>query len=149
MTFTVEAQAPVRAPAQTVYALLADYRDGHPRVLPSAFTGLRVIEGGTGAGTVIDVEMKAFGRVRTVRGHVTEPEPGRVLEEVYPEAGIVTRFYVTPVSASQSKVRIWSQLNSKRGIAGWLERKLITGYLRKVYKQELTKIDQQTATATN
>ena len=137
MKYTIEAEAPVDAPAERIYALLADYHAGHPRVLPPAFTGLQVIEGGTGAGTVIDVGMKAFGKVRTVRGYVTEPEPGRVLEEAYPASDIITRFYVTPMSPMRSNVRIWSELNSKSGLAGALERKLVGGYLRKVYRQEL------------
>ena len=145
MKYIVEADAVVSAPAQKVYALLADYRTGHPRVLPPAFTALKVIEGGTGAGTVIDVGMKAFGKVRTVRGYVTEPEPGRVLEEAYPESNIVTRFYVTPLSDAQSTVRIWSEMQSKAGIAGWLERKLVRGFLQKVYRQELGLIDRVAA----
>lgn len=141
MKYTVEAEATVNAPAQHVYALLADYHHGHPRVLPSAFTGLQVIEGGTGAGTVIDVGMKAFGKVRTVRGYVTEPESGRVLEEAYPESDIVTRFYVAPVAERTSRVRIWSELSSKSGMIGWLERKLVSAFLRKVYRQELQLIE--------
>ncbi len=147
MKFTVEAEAPVRAPAEIVYALLADYHHGHPRVLPPAFTGLTVIEGGRGAGTVIDVGMKAFGKVRTVRGHVSEPEPGRVLEEAYPESRIITRFHVTALSDSQCRVRIWSELNSKAGIAGWLERKIVGAFLQKVYRQELALIDREAGKA--
>jgi len=145
MKYIVEADAVVHAPAQKVYGLLADYHNGHPRVLPSAFTGLKVIEGGSGAGTVIDVGMKAFGKVRTVRGYVTEPEPGRVLEEAYPESNIVTRFYVTPLSDAQSTVRIWSEMQSKAGIVGRLERKLVRGFLQKVYRQELGLIDRVAA----
>ncbi|HEX6064803.1 MAG TPA: SRPBCC family protein [Longimicrobiales bacterium] len=141
MKYTVEAEATVNAPASRVYALLADYQHGHPRVLPSTFTGLQVIEGGTGAGTIIDVGMKAFGKVRMVRGYVTEPEPGRVLEEAYPESNIVTRFYVAPVAERSSRVRIWSELSSKSGMIGWLERKLVTSFLRKVYRQELQLIE--------
>jgi hypothetical protein len=136
LKFTVEAASTLRAPAHKVYALLADYHEGHPRVLPRAFTGLKVIEGGTGAGTVIDVGMKAFGGVRTVRGYVTEPESGRVLEEAYPASDIVTRFCITPLADSQSRLRIWSELSSKRGVLGWFERKLIT-FLKKVYLQEI------------
>ena len=142
MKFTVSVEGPVGGPAEKVYALLADYRTGHPRVLPPAFTGLQVVEGGIGAGTVIDVGMKAFGRVRTVRGYVTEPEPGRVLEESYPAAKIATRFYITPFSGSACTVRIWSELNSMDGAVGWLERKLVTRFLLKVYRQELKLIDE-------
>ena len=47
------AERTVPVPAAAVYALLADYRDGHPRILPPAFSDLTVLRGGTGAGTVI------------------------------------------------------------------------------------------------
>lgn len=141
MKYTVEAEATLNAPAAKVYAILADYHDGHPRVLPSAFTDLKVIRGGFGAGTVIDVGMKAFGKVRIVRGYVTEPEPGRVLEEAYPDSDIVTRFYITPVSASECRVRIWSEMTGKGGPLGWVERKLVRGFLEKVYREELRLIE--------
>ncbi|HEY0305403.1 MAG TPA: SRPBCC family protein [Longimicrobiales bacterium] len=141
MKYTVEAESTMNAPSAKVYAILADYHDGHPRVLPSAFTDLKVIEGGTGAGTVIDVGMKAFGKVRVVRGYVTEPEPGRVLEEAYPASDIVTRFYITPVSGSECRVRIWSEMTSKGGLLGWLERKLVRGFLERVYREELRLIE--------
>jgi len=145
MRYTVDAEAVLRASAHQVYALLADYHRGHPRVLPRAFTGLQVIEGGTGAGTVIDVDMKAFGRVRRVRAYVAEPEPGRVLEERYPTADIVTRFYITPLPDARCTVRIWSELNSKGGWAGWVERRLVRRYLAKLYREELTLIEKVAA----
>jgi hypothetical protein len=40
------------APAQ-VYAIIANYREGHPRILPKEFSGLTVEQGGIGAGTII------------------------------------------------------------------------------------------------
>ncbi len=45
------AERTIPAPAAAVYALLADYRDGHPRILPPAFSDLTVLQGGIGAGT--------------------------------------------------------------------------------------------------
>ena len=147
MKYIVEAESVVGGSAEAVYALLAEYHHGHPRVLPPAFTGLKVVEGGTGAGTVILVSMKAFGQERTIRGVVSEPEPGRVLEEAYPEAGIVTRFYLTPISDTQCKVRIWSEITSAGGLKGWIERKLSRSFLKGVYRQELALIDSAVAGA--
>jgi hypothetical protein len=142
MKYIVEAQAVVRASARNVYAILADYRHGHPRVLPPAFTGLDVLEGGTGAGTVFVVSMKAFGKVRSMRGVVTEPEPGRVLEEAYPDDNGVTRFYVTPISDTECNVKLWSELESADGLKGWIERKMAVPFLTKVYTQELKLIEE-------
>lgn len=49
----VAAERIIPAPTDAAYALLADYRNGHPRILPPAFTDLTVLRGGTGAGTEI------------------------------------------------------------------------------------------------
>ena len=56
------AERTVPAPAAAVYALLADYRDGHPRILPPAFSDLMVLQGGIGAGTIIRFSLKFAGR---------------------------------------------------------------------------------------
>lgn len=48
----------IDAPPDRVYALIADYRSGHPRILPKAyFKELVVEQGGVGAGTVVRVLM--------------------------------------------------------------------------------------------
>lgn len=142
MKYVVEAQAVVGAAAEKVYALLADYREGHPRVLPPAFTGLEVEQGGVGEGTVIRVGMKAFGQVRHMRAYVTEPEPGRVLQEASPEEGIITRFFVDPISNTQSNVKLWTEIDGPDGIRGWIERKMSRRFLLGVYRQELALIDR-------
>ncbi len=138
MTYTVEAAAVIDASPDTVYRLLADYRNGHPRILPPAwFVGLGVEAGGTGEGTVILVSMKVFGQVRQVRMLVTEPEPGRVLEEADAAGTVRTRFYVTPTGHGSSHVRISSELMGRDGMSGWVERKLSSRLLTRVYKEEL------------
>jgi len=51
---SVSASALIPAPAQKVCDLIADYRDGHPRILPKPyFVSMEVEQGGYGAGTVI------------------------------------------------------------------------------------------------
>src|SRR5262249_14871310 len=94
----VSAEAVVDAPAGRAYAVIADYRDGHPHILPRPpFVSLDVEQGGTGAGTVIRFQMRVFGRVRTFRAAITEPEPGRVLAETDLDTGTLTTFTVVPV----------------------------------------------------
>ena len=67
------ASAVIMAPPATVYRLIADYHRGHPRILPPRyFRNLQVEAGGTGAGTRIRYEMRAFGMVRTFRAEITE-----------------------------------------------------------------------------
>ena len=93
----VSASAVVKAPAEQVYGIIADYRDGHPRIIPRPpFQSLDVEEGGFGAGTVIRFQMRMLGRTQTVRAAITEPEPGRVLVETCQQEGIVTTFVVEP-----------------------------------------------------
>src|SRR5215475_11215426 len=74
----------IKAPPQRLYELLADYHHGHPSILPRPeFRSLTVVQGGHGQGTVFDMQMRMLGRTRSLRGVVSEPEPGRRLVESY------------------------------------------------------------------
>jgi hypothetical protein len=78
----VTASAVFEAHAADAYRLIADYRKGHPRILPERyFRNMQVEEGGYGAGTIVRFDMLAFGRIQHARSRITEPEPGRVLAE--------------------------------------------------------------------
>jgi hypothetical protein len=135
---TVEARATVRAPTDRVYELIANYRAGHPRIVPPKyFQNLVVERGGRGAGTIITYEIKLLGRTRRDRARVTEPEPGRVLVETVVEQNIVTTFRVEPTGASASNVTISTVLPTRRGLAGALERVLVRALLAPVYRDEL------------
>ena len=137
----VSASARVRASARQVYDILADYRVGHPAILPSAyFRDLVVERGGVGAGTTIRFGMRAFGTTRVVRGEVTEPEPGRVLVETYPETDTVTTFTVEPQGAGACTVTFDTELRTRDGLAGAIERWFTTAYLRRVYAAELAQL---------
>lgn len=126
----------IAAPAAVIYDIIADYREGHPSILPSEYFGkLDVLAGGRGSGTSIRFEMKAFGRVNVATGKVTEPVPGRELRETL-DSGIVTTFLVEPLAPDSSRVTITTAYE-KPGFAGWFEGLLAPGYLRKVYRAEL------------
>jgi hypothetical protein len=135
----VEASVHVAAPASRVYGILADYRDGHQRILPPRyFQGLRVESGGVGAGTTIHVDMRVLGRARSFRATVTEPEPGRVLAETDVDTGTVTTFTVDPgADGASAVVTIATELGTRGGLAGAVERTLTTAFLRRVYIEEL------------
>ena len=137
----VSATGLVKAAPARVYAILADYRDGHPHVLPRPPFGELVVEqGGTGAGTVIRFDMRVLGRTRRARGVVTEPAPGRVLAETY-EDGTVTSFTVDPVG-NQSRVRIETSWEASRGVSGLIERLITPRLFRKLYAQEFDLIER-------
>lgn len=117
-TFEVAATRRIEAPVEVVYGVFADYREAHPRILPPRFfAGLQVEEGGYGAGTVILVDGRFAGRTRTLRGVVTEPEPGRLLVKSYPAERMVTSFRVVPAGGG-SEVTISTVMARRRGPAG-------------------------------
>ncbi len=145
-TFEVAANRRIDAPAAAVYAVFADYREAHPRILPrSFFTGLTVERGGVGAGTVLRVSGRFGGRTRTLRGEVTEPEPG-LLVETYPEARSVTSFRVEPEPGGGAcRVTISSRFHRGRGPAGWLQETMVRRLLRRVYAEELDLVAAEVA----
>ncbi len=142
------AERVIAAPPAPLYAIVADYEDSHPRILPPPYlSNLRVEKGGYGDGTVITCEMRAMGRSLPFRAHVTEPEPGRVLQEAILESGLVTTFTFEPVGGGQrTRVRI-----DTRWPAPWwrarVEQALMGRLLRKVYDAELQNLSYEVSRA--
>jgi hypothetical protein len=135
----ISASAIIPARRERVYSLLANYRDGHPRILPKQFSGLAVEEGGIGSGTVICFQMTLLGKKQNFRAAITEPEPGRVLVETYmdPE-GTITTFTVDAGTApADSNVTISTELPVRSGILGSMEKMFATLLLRPIYRKEL------------
>jgi hypothetical protein len=142
LVYTVTQSARIASPGPRVYGILADYKSGHPRILPPAFFGLTVERGGVGEGTSISFQMRAFGRTHHARAEVTEPQPGRVLREAYlDDKGTVTTFTVNPVQGG-CEVTIETELQHRGGLLGKLEQFLLTRYLLPIYREELALLDQ-------
>ena len=137
--YSVGATARVHATPERAYRIIADYREGHPRILPKQFTSLVVEQGGVGAGTVIRCEMRLMGQKQTFRATVTEPEPGRVLRETIFEGDpLVTTFTVVPVSGGREcDVTIQSTVPVKPGVRGMIERFFVPRLLAPMYQEEL------------
>jgi len=135
----ISASAIIPARRDRVYSLLANYNDGHPRILPRQFSNLVVEQGGIGAGTIIRFDMSFLGSKQHFRAAVTEPDPGRVLVETYLDNnGAVTTFTIDPGSApADSRVTISTQLPVRSGFPGRIERAFSTLLLRPIYKKEL------------
>lgn len=132
----------IDAPADEVYAILSDYREGHPAILPKRyFTELTIEEGGTGAGTRIFVRMKVLGVENTYHMLVSEPEPGRVLVETDDDAGVVTTFTVNSLdSVSECEVSIVTVMPLSGGIKGLLEKLFTPMISRSIYRKELLQL---------
>lgn len=141
----VEATAPIDASADDVYRMIADYRSGHPRIVPPKyFRNLRVVDGGYGDGTVIEFDVLALGKTVPLRATVAEPEPGRVLAETNVGDGSVTRFIVEPSSDSTSRVTIATDRPLEHaGVLGWIERVMTRLLLRRIYVEELARLAEQ------
>ena len=139
--FRYAASATIEAPPRRLYAVLADYHDGHARILPRPpFTGLEVEAGGTGAGTVLRVHMRVMGRARSFRSVVSEPEPGRVLVETN-DTGYVTTFTVDPLGpGDRSRVTIATEKEGRGGPAGLAVRWIMGRILRPIFARELERL---------
>ncbi|HXJ85620.1 MAG TPA: SRPBCC family protein [Candidatus Binatia bacterium] len=135
----VSASAVIPARRERVYSLIANYNDGHPRILPKQFSGLVVEQGGVGAGTIIRFQMSVFGRKQRFRAAITEPEPGHVLVETDLDTnGAVTTFRIDPGGApADSHVTISTELPVRAGFLGKIEKTLATLLLRPMYVKEL------------
>lgn len=135
----VEASALIPARPEEVYAILADYRNGHPNILPKGyFTGLIVEQGGYGEGTVFTVSGKMLGMSRSFYMTVTEPDPGHILAETDINAGTLTTFTVDMgESANESRVTIATRMPASSGLKGVIERLILPSAMRRVYREEL------------
>ena len=139
----VTASAHINAAPKSVYGIIADYRTGHPRIVPDAFRDLMVERGGVGGGTIIRFKMRVLGRTQSFRAAVTEPEPGRILVETDLDSnGAITTFTVNPGPVSgTSDVTITTELPVRSGPLGAIERFLTTRFLRPLYVKELALLE--------
>jgi Polyketide cyclase / dehydrase and lipid transport len=135
----IAASAIIPARRERVYSLIANYHDGHPRIVPRQISGLVVEQGGVGAGTVIRFQLSVLGKKQTFRAAITEPQPGRVLTETdLDRNGAVTTFTVDPGTApADSRVTISTELPVRAGVLGLLEKTLSSLLLRPMYVREL------------
>lgn len=142
-TVRATASASIDARPPTVYAIIADYTDGHPRILPGKyFANFAVERGGIGAGTIIRFDVRLFGTTRTVRAEVTEPTPGRVLIETDLETGATTSFTLQPANGGNRTIVTIESSWTSRGVRGLIERLAAPPALRRVYVEELKKLNE-------
>lgn len=140
----VEMSRIIDAPAEDIYAVIADYKVGHPAILPKPFfTGVEILTGGNGAGTIVYVFMKIMGVKQVFKMEVTEPHPGKILVETDKVAGVETTFTIEPgevLNTSKVTISTYSRLN--KGIRGLIEKYVNPAILRRIYKKELLLLEQ-------
>lgn len=140
--FIVSESRLIEAPAERVYGILADYKVGHPQILPRPpFESLEVEQGGYGAGTIFRCTMRFWGMASQFRAAVTEPEPGRVMVETDLTGAIVTTFTVEPRDKNRrSLVTFSTRLKTRGGPLGIVQRALSRRMLQPTYVRELANL---------
>ena len=137
------AERGIDAPADEVYGYLADMHQ-HQRFLPPAFSDFQVEQGGVGAGTVTSFKITAGGRTRSYQMHVSEPVPGQTLVEEDAGSSLTTTFNVTP-HEGRSRVSITTSWDGASGIGGFFERTFAPRALRRLYLDELDRLNAYAA----
>lgn len=141
MQIIAAAERTIDAPPAHVYRLIRDYREHHPRFLPSQFRDFAVETGGIGSGTVFSVTMVVAGRETSYRMRVGEPQPGRLLIESDAARCVLTTFTVDREPSGGSRVRIQTRWYG-RGLGGLVERVVVPRLLARVYHAELERLDR-------
>lgn len=143
---TVSQSALLNASAEDAYALIADYREGHPRIVPPEhFSDLEVEQGGYGEGTIIRFNTTVLGATQSSYQRVTEPEPGHVLveQDIDSTRNVITTFTVTPVEQGRMcRVGIATVMNARAGLPGVIEGFLIRRVFPRIYRKELALLER-------
>jgi Polyketide cyclase / dehydrase and lipid transport len=139
-TIRVKAERDIATAPDVLYGYIADNREHHQNFLPEAFSNFQVESGGVGAGTITRFRITAGGRSREYRMVVAEPEPGRVLTESDSGSTLVTTFTVSPHGGG-ARVQIATTWEGAGGVGGFFERLFAPRVLRKIYEEELARLD--------
>ena len=133
----------VTADPETVFDMLADYKDGRPKLLPEHFSEYEVREGGDGEGTLVHWKLQATSkRVRDCLLEVTEPTDGQLVEKDR-NSSMVTTWTVTPAGEGRSKVVVSTVWNGAGGIGGFFERTFAPKGLGRIYDAMLAKLAEE------
>jgi hypothetical protein len=138
LTSTVAVSATISASPKSCYDIIADYRVGHPKIIPpKSFGPINVERGGTGEGTRFTCSFKMFGREVPFTSEVTEPVPGRVIAESLEETGATTTFTVADDGSGKAHVTIATSGKRKGGLMGIMERWMMRKFFPPIYIEEL------------
>jgi hypothetical protein len=144
---TVPVSLFIPSPAQKIYAVVADYVGHHQQILPRQYFRTMVVEeGGVGAGTIFRADMEVYGNQSSFHMKVSEPQPGRVIQESDLNSDFFTTFTIEPSGATQSTVTITSQWERPAGLKSWLESAVRSWVMKRIYRAELAQLAQYVTT---
>ncbi|HSI80609.1 MAG TPA: SRPBCC family protein [Solirubrobacterales bacterium] len=142
MPLHAEAERSIDVPAATVYRLIADFKNHHPRFLPpKAVPDFTLEQGGVGAGTIHRVTIKAAGVSQTYRMRVDEPEPGRVLREAEIDGSTVTT-YTVEEEGDGCRVRLETEWEPAGGLTGVVDRLFGPRVAGRLWSEVLESLDR-------
>jgi carbon monoxide dehydrogenase subunit G len=129
----VEESLLVGAQPEKVYRVLADPKH-HKHILPEEFTSY-----GEEADGMVAFTLKVGGVERHMRVRTEQAEPNRLFREIEVDSNIATEFILEP-HHDGTVVTISMKYETKRTIAGWIEKLTVPLLLRPLYKKELVKL---------
>lgn len=110
----------IAAPAEAVFAAVADYQTVRPAILPANYRDYRVEQGGQGAGTVVGWTLQATEkRKRDVLADVSVD--GTTVTEKDRNSSMVTTYTVT-ASGAGATVETTTSWQGAGGIGGFFEK---------------------------
>ncbi|MCA2209182.1 SRPBCC family protein [Nocardia rosealba] len=133
----------VAADPQRTLEAIGDYETVRPRILSSHYRDYKVIEGGKGAGTVVEWTLQATEkRVRNVRASVTVADS--ILTERDANSTMVNTWTVTP-EGTGSRVTVRTTWKGAGGIAGIFEGIFAPLGLKKIQAELLENLKRELA----
>ena len=134
----VKNECTIPASPETVYAVLADYKEKRPLILTSNFLDYKVESGGQGSGTVVSYRLRAANRERAYRMRVDEVVKGEELMERDRNSSLVTTWRVSPQDDGRlTRVQVTTQWEGGSGVGGFFERTFAPLGLHRIYNQML------------
>jgi uncharacterized protein YndB with AHSA1/START domain len=141
---TATAQKRINASPERVFAALGDYEGMRERLLTDHFSEYEVREGGHGAGTVVHWKLAATSkRIRDCLMTVSEPGDDTLVERDA-NSTMVTTWAVSPAGEG-AEVRVETTWTGAGGVGGFFERTFAPAGLRRIYDQQLAKLESEVA----
>ncbi|MFD4428211.1 SRPBCC family protein [Nocardia sp. NPDC058497] len=133
----------VAADPQRTLEAIGDYETIRPRILSSHYRDYKVVEGGRGAGTVVEWTLQATEkRSRNVRANVTVSDS--ILTERDANSSMVNTWTVTPDGAG-SQVTLRTTWQGAGGVSGIFEGIFAPLGLKKIQAEVLANLARELA----
>lgn len=131
----------IDAEPEKVLAAVSDYQAMRPKILSAHYSGYQVLEGGHGAGTVVEWKLQATkSRSRNVKASVDVA--GRTVIEKDANSSMLTNWTVAPAGPGSS-VTVKTSWQGAGGIGGFFEKTFAPLGLRKIQAEVLDNLKRE------